>query len=379
MPPTADIAYLLDVEGDRVALSGSMTLGRHLENDLVLSGEDVLDYHLRLEMTGRGPRATPLGEASLRVGGRDCSEPLGLIPGDRLEIGQNVLELMVETLHPPEADAWRLHAAGDREGREIGTSCAVGRSSDNDLQLAEDHISRVHAELITRLGTVWVRDLGSANGTFVNGERISGGCRLYHGDEIRFDNYAYQLIGRGADLTPVREPDPAARPAPLPLRIRNGANGSGDTTEFMAVDDQPALQLPRPPGGETGAFLLGASDPVAGLTFRTPLGRILLGRHDSCDLVLRDRTVSTHHAELMVRAEGVTITNLMSTNGTRVNGVEVQSARLYDGDVLRLGRVSLVFKDVPAAEDERGLLRHTQLALLLGSLLLAIGLLAFIW
>jgi pSer/pThr/pTyr-binding forkhead associated (FHA) protein len=130
--------------------------------------------------------------------------------------------------------------------------------------------------------------------------------------------------------------------------------------------------------GEAGAFLLGASDPVSGLTFRTPIGRTLIGRHEDCDLIIRDRTVSSRHAELMVRAEGVTITNMMSTNGTRVNGEEVQTARLHDGDVLRLGRVNLVFKDVPPGADERPWLRRTQLALLIASLVLAAGLITFL-
>jgi pSer/pThr/pTyr-binding forkhead associated (FHA) protein len=95
-------------------------------------------------------------------------------------------------------------------------------------------------------------------------------------------------------------------------------------------------------------------------------------------VIIRDRTVSARHAELMVRAEGVTITNMMSTNGTRVNGEEVQTARLHDGDVLRFGRVSLVFKDVPATEDRRRWLRRAQLALLVGSLILAVSLFALL-
>ncbi|MFU8817494.1 MAG: FHA domain-containing protein, partial [Pseudomonadales bacterium] len=364
MTPIPDIAYFLDLEGDRVPLVDGMTLGRHLENDLVLSGEDVLDYHLRLESTGRGPRAIPLGEASLRVNGSDRGGPLGLMPGDRLEIGQSLLELTLDVLHPPEADEWRLHAAGDADGLPIRDACTVGRSGDNDLQLEEDHISRFHAELAARGGAVWLRDLGSANGTFINGERLSGACRVYHGDEITFDTHRFQLIGRGVDLTPVRKDDAGSRLLPIRPPPPGGAGGSGDTTEFAAVEEPVAFDPPRPPGGESGVFLLGASDPVAGLAFRTPRGRVLIGRHDDCDLVLRDRSVSARHAELMVRAEGVTLTNLMATNGTRVNGVEVQSARLQDGDVLRLGRVSLVFKDVSAAAAGAGWMRHTQLALL---------------
>jgi hypothetical protein len=64
----------------------------------------------------------------------------------------------------------------------------------------------------------------------------------------------------------------------------------------------------------------------------------------------------------------------MATNGTCVNGVQIQSAELKDGDLLRIGRVHLVYKDVPAAESERLWLRRTQWILLGASGLLALGL-----
>jgi pSer/pThr/pTyr-binding forkhead associated (FHA) protein len=377
MLQASDVKYYFRLEGDRIAFADHMTVGRHLDNDVLLAGEDVLDFHLRLEMTGRGPRALPLAEASLRVNARDLANAVGLIPGDRLQIGQNELEVDLELVHPPEADAWHLHDLHGSE-RVIAGACGVGRGDDNAIRLDDDHISRHHAELISHGGLIFLRDLGSANGTFVNGERLTGACRLYHGDEIRFDTRVFQLIGRGADLTPVREPDATPRPAPLQGAFRDGAgDGAGDTTEIAAVDEFVVAAV-SPVVGEAGAFLLGASDPVAGMTFRTPIGRTLVGRNDDCDLIIRDRTVSSRHAELMVRSEGVTITNLMSTNGTRVNGQEVQTARLHDGDVIRFGRVSMVFKDVPPTEDSRPWLRRVQLALLVGSLILAAGLITFL-
>jgi pSer/pThr/pTyr-binding forkhead associated (FHA) protein len=378
--PASDLDYFLDVEGDRVPLEGTMTLGRHLDNDLVLSGEDVLDYHLRLELTGRGPRAIPLGEASLRVSGRDYSDAVGLMPGDRLEIGQNQLELAVEVRHPAEAEEWHLHpAGGDGSALPLAATCRVGRSAENDLQLDDDHVSRFHAELAGWRGSVWVRDFASANGTFVNGERIGSACRLYHGDEVRFDTHAFQLIGRGGDLTPVNLLDPALRCTPIHVPPSDRSTVSGDTVELVAVPEDTPAQTAKPPRGEAGAFLLGASELVAGITFRTPMGLTVIGRREDCDLVLRDRTVSSRHAELRVRAEGATITNLMATNGTWVNGSPVQSARLHDGDVLRLGRVHLVFREVAPSERAGRRLQHARVALLLGSLILAVGIITILW
>lgn len=369
MAQPSDIRYFLAIEDDRIPVANHMTVGRHLDNDVLLAGEDVLDYHLRIEMTDRGPRAVPLAEASLRVNGLDLAQVVGLMPGDRLDIGQSEVLVEAELVDPPEADAWRLHARGDRDGMALEDTVGVGRSDDNALAIDDDHVSRRHAQLTNFRGVIWLQDLGSSNGTYVNGERLIGACRLFHGDEVRFDSVAYQLIGRGADLTPVLEHEAVA--AARPLQAAHGSGSGSDTTEFAAVGEAPRVPL-EPPAGETGAFLLGASEPVAGMTFRTSMGRILIGRQDDCDVVIRDRTVSARHAELMVRAEGVTITNLMSTNGTRVNGEEVQTSRLHDGDVLRLGRVSLVFKDIPASEDSRPWLKWVQYGLMAASAALAI-------
>ena len=63
---------------------------------------------------------------------------------------------------------------------------------------------------------------------------------------------------------------------------------------------------------------------------------------------LQDGSVSTRHAELVVRPEGVTLTNLMSTNGTLVNEEPVRVVRLSDRDVVSLGRVQLIFRQIEA-------------------------------
>jgi len=55
-----------------------------------------------------------------------------------------------------------------RPNREI----TIGRSSDLDMVLVEDMVSRKHAKITTDDRTVSIQDLGSTNGTFVNGEKI---------------------------------------------------------------------------------------------------------------------------------------------------------------------------------------------------------------
>ena len=372
-----DIKYILVLEDERIPLEGSITLGRHLDNDLVLAGEDVLDFHLRIEIGDRGPKALPLGEASLRLNGVDLAEAVCLVPGDRLEIGQETLGLEVERIAAPEADAWHLHGAAGGSAYPVDGELSVGRAESSGLQLQDDHISRNHACLFEGSGVIFVKDFGSSNGTFVNGVRVAGGCRLFHGDEVCFDTLRYQLVGQGADLTPVNPKGGVQSRSPLVTPIKDSADRATDTTEIAVVPSLPEALPVVDTGGETGAFLLGVSDPIGGLTFRTGMGRTLIGRGDDCDVIVRDRTVSARHAELVVRPEGVTVTNLMSTNGTRVNGDEVQSTQLHDGDVLRLGRVSLVFKDVPAAADDQRWLKNLQWGLLAAAVVL-VGLLAVV-
>jgi FHA domain-containing protein/uncharacterized protein DUF1707 len=67
----------------------------------------------------------------------------------------------------------------------------------------------------------------------------------------------------------------------------------------------------------------------------------LIGRSDACDLVLGDQTVSRRHAQLSRTSVGWLLSDLGSTNGTRVNGWRVKQVRLRPGDRVQVGRVRL--------------------------------------
>ena len=74
----------------------------------------------------------------------------------------------------------------------------VGRSSDLDMVLVEDMVSRKHARIAMQSDQIWIEDLGSTNGTFVNGEKIKRG-RLKEGDRVLIGTSILKLIaGDGA-------------------------------------------------------------------------------------------------------------------------------------------------------------------------------------
>ena len=62
----------------------------------------------------------------------------------------------------------------------------VGRSRSCDVRLRDDTVSRLHAALVWRGGTLVIEDLGSSNGTWVNGERVLSPRSLVAGDSVRF-------------------------------------------------------------------------------------------------------------------------------------------------------------------------------------------------
>jgi pSer/pThr/pTyr-binding forkhead associated (FHA) protein len=71
--------------------------------------------------------------------------------------------------------------------------------------------------------------------------------------------------------------------------------------------------------------------------------RLLIGRDESCDVTLKDRSVSRHHATLLKVFGGYSIEDEKSTNGTRVNGNAVTKRFLKHGDLIEVGKYHLRF------------------------------------
>ena len=76
-----------------------------------------------------------------------------------------------------------------------GATATIGRSSSNDIHIPEQHVSRQHAVINYRDGIFMVNDLGSANGTFVNGMKVEEPYPLMVGDELRLFVPTLQFLG----------------------------------------------------------------------------------------------------------------------------------------------------------------------------------------
>lgn len=89
---------------------------------------------------------------------------------------------------------WKLQAITDElAGQEIliERDMLVGRHQSADLILQSAEISRKHAAFLLKESALWVQDLGSSNGTFVNDVQITNETLLNDGDAIRFANLKF--------------------------------------------------------------------------------------------------------------------------------------------------------------------------------------------
>jgi ABC transport system ATP-binding/permease protein len=195
----------------------------------------------------------------------------------------------------------------DGRRRPIGSVMTIGRAPGSDIHLPEDGVSRRHAEIGRAGQDWWIADLGSRNGTQLNGETLVSERRmLASGDSITI---------------------------------------AGHTMRFLdPTDRQLSGSAIRP--RVTGVVTVGGQ-------------RLRVGRDETNELVFNDPNVSRFHAEVFRTDHGrATIRDLGSRNGTRVNDELVGSATLEVGDQIAIGPFRLIFDGTDlVARDERGSLR----------------------
>lgn len=102
-----------------------------------------------------------------------------------------------------------------------GDQLMIGRDSSNGVAISDAEVSRRHARLTFQGGKYVIEDLGSTNGTFINGQRLSGPHVLKAGDVVAFGEqivlmYDAVNIDPGATVASVRTPvRPQAVPPPV--------------------------------------------------------------------------------------------------------------------------------------------------------------------
>ncbi len=239
---------------------------------------------------------------------------------------------------------------GSQQEQDVASQLTIGRAEGNDLILVEGGVSRKHARFFVDAGETLVEDVGSANGTWVDGEKIEGPTRLNARSQVVIGDYEIQLKLGSKPLPkasktgarPSREPTAAAGKAVKPgaprstrvvPAVRGGAGAGG-----------AGLAKRQAPGRAAGPQLRGLTGGVTGRSF--PLsGTVTVGRVAGVDIQIEDDSVSRRHAELVVKGREVTLRDLGSANGTTVNGAPLSGdAVLAPGDIVQFGVVEVMFE-----------------------------------
>lgn len=209
------------------------------------------------------------------------------------------------------APAVQLPQLVEQSGREHplrpGTT-VIGR--EGDLLLSDGRASRRHAQITNTDGALAVEDLGSTNGTKVNGQRLAAGERrtLNGGDKVSFGGIEMQVA--------------------LP-----GQKG-GNTTQVFGSNKTAAISAPPqkevPPGRLVGE----------GLDLPLRAGSNTFGRKTDNDVPIVDPYVSGRHGTIEIASDGVYVTDTGSSNGTMLNDAKLvpnMRTQVMPDDVIKLG------------------------------------------
>jgi ABC transport system ATP-binding/permease protein len=288
----------------------------------------------------------------------------------------------------------------DDEGRKtvvpfVREEITIGRQEGNTIRLTERNVSRRHARLLRQNGRVVVEDLGSSNGTRINGEI---------GDyDLALQNEAALASGKASPPAPMSTPasmrptlpaapalrgsdepsDPDAAPqeaeTELETPVQDEASGpttgptgrrhstsiirmdAVESTRTRKVEELDAAQAPR---------LVVVSSELKGQEFSCLRTEMRVGRTDDNDIVLDHRSLSRTHAKIVREDTGEwRVIDMQSANGLTVNGESYAQATLNTGDVIELGHVKLRFvgpgETAAGKGSSKGLLLVAALVLLL--------------
>lgn len=189
------------------------SIGSGAECTLTIADRRLHSHHADLFLDGDvGMIRNLMGDSEVRVNGIPVSDSHPIAHGDVLCLGMTELNVVDPKRHTQEQEAakrasqlegqWVLkpmsRALGERQ-YVVDKTAVLGRARECDISLGVAHLSRRHARLTVTDRGLKVEDLDSANGTYVNGQRIKEAV-LRPGDQLSFDAIQFQISGPQLDL-----------------------------------------------------------------------------------------------------------------------------------------------------------------------------------
>jgi len=194
----------------------------------------------------------------------------------------------------------------------------VGRQEGNVIRLTERNVSRKHAKLAKENGKFVIEDLKSYNGVFINNERTKERVMLKSGDTVQIGDY--RLIFR--EITGVETED-----------------------SVIVKEDLVRPPLPRVatalPGEKPKLIII--NGPKPGQIVNLEEGETIIGRSETATIMIDEPSVSREHGKIVLRENYCQILDMGSSNGLKINGIQIKEHYLSHGDTIELGNILIRF------------------------------------
>ena len=277
---------------------------------------------------------------------------------------------------------WLEYRTGNFQGQRLALKRAiitVGRDEANEIWLDDDMASRYHAELAWYAGQVFLTDCESLNGVFLNEQRIRQSVAISSNDLLEIGSHRFSFflenestryfddgddpllhhkwrsaldsLTAGSDILPATRPltDPSVMDDHLPVSAEGEPVPVDRDSMRTEKVDQAASPLPLLPFA-SGALVI-RSGSKTGQSFRLSRQTLTVGRGIESDVIINDASISRCHVQFSRQIDGDYVQDLVSRNGTTLNGELISAATLLKpGDMVVIGNISMEYTPIQSMQ-----------------------------
>ena len=259
---------------------------------------------------------------------------------------------------------------------------SIGRDPNSDIVLDQGYPSRTHAQIFFKESHLYIEDLNSTNGTFVNNQKLYQATRIVPGDLIKFGSVEYSLLPDTMNnqtiisKIPVVISDDASyvvqdqikvdpnstgvfQSYPLPFgwpvdncKAKSGFHKKSNKLNSTIIDQHIKHALAGEDTVYIAALVINPSakhPQIYGLSLESQQNSLSIGRSKQCSITIQDPSISEHHANLEFKQEAWVLTDYQSTNGLRSENKKITEINLKHGSEVNLGQIEVTFRNIPWA------------------------------
>lgn len=272
-------------------------IGRAPTNDLVLKDPSISREHAIIFFENSQAYIEDCNSANGTYVNNQRVKKAKITKYDTVRLGNYLLDVNYIFKNLPEVNQY--DSVSEKNFDVPQKTIKIGRANDNDIIINDPYISAHHAEIEIRNGNMYICDLNSLNGTYVNRKKIQKE-KITLSDEIHLGSYKLSLerFSRFFDSKRVKDS------SPYTFKLKEGVNR--------------------------------------------------IGRAPDNDIIINHPMISAHHAKVIKSGDTFYIEDLNSTNGVYVNGKRVEKARFTGADKVTLGIIPINLSSTASIKTYKG-------------------------